>query len=125
MRNKKATVLIVDDHTNFVDRMVGLLDEAGGTSRISTAGSYQAAVHILEQHEPDVIVLDISMPDKNGMDLLQYISQNKYQSTVVMLSNLSATYYQQECKRLGADYFLDKTTEYELVTGIIDRFNNN
>lgn len=125
MRNKKTTVLIVDDHSYFVDRMVGLLDEAGGTSRISTAGCYNDAISILEHYQPDVILLDISMPDKNGMELLHYISENKFASKVIMLSNLSATYYRQECKRLGAAHFLDKTTEYEQVPGLIEMLSKN
>lgn len=125
MMNKKLSVLIVDDHESFVRRMVGLLDEVENISSIQTAHNYNDASTMVRSEKPDVILLDISLPGKSGIDFLHLIKEQSIECKIIMLSNLSATYYKQECQKLGASYFLDKTNEFELVPAIITSFYLN
>jgi DNA-binding NarL/FixJ family response regulator len=125
MANKKLSVLIVDDHEYFVERMIGLLEDVDNISSIQTAGNYQDAFRMLDNKKHDVILLDISLPGKSGIDLLQKIRQLEWNCAVIMISNFSANYYKQECKKLGAWYFLDKTSEFEMVPVLINSFHLN
>ena len=124
MRNKKLSVLIVDDHEYFVERMIGILSEVEDISSIQTAGNYQDAFRMLDNKKPDVILLDIGLPGKSGLDLLQRIQELEWNCGVIMLSNFSANYYKQECKKLGAWHFLDKTSEFHLVPALITSYVN-
>ena len=119
MKSVKVSVLIVDDHASFVDRMVSLLQESLSARQVNTAHNYEQALEVLAAQKHDVVLLDISMPGKNGLELLEEIRRHDQQCTVIMLSNMTASYYRQECKRLGASYFLDKTADFDLVPGII------
>ena len=125
MTNKKVSVLIVDDHEFFVERMIGLLTEVENISSIQTAGNYQDAFRMLDNKKPDVILLDISLPGKSGLDLLQKIKQLEWTCAVIMISNLTANYYKQECKKWGAWHFLDKSSEFEMVPTLINGFGMN
>lgn len=125
MRNNKVSVLIVDDHPYFVDRMRGLLGEVDNIDHIDSAHNFSDAMQLLEAAKHQVVLLDISMPGKNGIDLLEQIRLKEMGCTVIMISNLSATYYRQECKRLGAHYFLDKSSDFDLVPGIISNVQLN
>lgn len=125
MINRKLSILIVDDHESFVQRMIGLLEEIENISSIHTAPDFNEAFSLVREEQPDVILLDISLPGKSGIELLQKIKENSIDCTVIMISNLSATYYKQECEKLGANYFLDKTNDFELVPAIITSFYLN
>lgn len=125
MRNNKVSVLIVDDHTYFVDRMTAILCEVENVHQIDRAHNYNEALQLLEQQKHNVVLLDISMPGRSGIELLQQIQQRSWDCKVIMLSNLSATYYIQECKRLGASYFLDKSSDFDLVPEIITSVHLN
>ena len=125
MRNKKISVLIVDDSERFAQRMTSMLIEMEAISMIQWAGNYNDAFNLLDNNKADVILLDISLPGKSGIDLLQKIKQLEWDCTVIMLSNFSATYYKQECMRLGALHFLDKTSEFDLVPALINDCHPN
>ena len=122
MNTRKVSVLIVDDSEYFVDRMVSLLGEVENISTIQTAGNYFDAFRMLDNKKADVILLDISLPGKSGLDLLQKIKQLEWQCAVIMISNLSAHYYEQECKKLGAWCLLDKTSEFDRVPELINGY---
>ncbi len=125
MQNKKLSVLIVDDHEYFVERMINLLGEVDSISSIQTAGNYQDAFRMLDNKMADVILLDISLPGKSGIDLLQKIQQLDWNCSVIVISNFTGNYYKQECEKFGASYFLDKTSEFERVPLLIDSFGLN
>lgn len=119
MRNVKVSVLIVDDHPSFVERMVSLIKDSDTSRQISTAHNYEDAIQVLSSQAHEVVLLDISMPGRNGIELLEEIRRRDQKCTIIMLSNLTAGYYRQECKRLGASYFLDKSAEFDQIPGII------
>jgi CheY-like chemotaxis protein len=118
---KGLTILIVDDNMNFVNRMIGMLEELDNITEINVAENFDEATRMLMQQTPDVALLDINLPGKNGLSLLKKIRQTLPECKVIMITNHADEYYRQQCKELGADYFLDKTIEFGLVPGIINR----
>jgi len=118
---RKLSVLIVDDNVNYVRRMVSLLSEVDSISAIHTAQNYDEASLLLDE-KPDLALLDIHLPGKNGMHLLKTIKDSGKDCEVFMITNATGDYYRQECKKLGALYFFDKTSEFDLVPGMIKEF---
>lgn len=125
MKNKKLSILIVDDNENYVRRMTDLLIDIENVSSIQTAGDYNEAFRMLDNKMPDVLLLDISLPGKSGINLLQTMRELKWSSEVIMVTNNTAWYYKEECKKMGVRYFLDKTSEFDKVAGIINSFYPN
>jgi DNA-binding NarL/FixJ family response regulator len=121
VKKEKLSILIVDDNIHFVRRMIGILDEVKDISFIHTAHHYEEAFGLLEK-KPDLVLLDINLAGKNGINLLKKIKGSKKACEVIMLTNHVSDYYRDECMRLGAMQFLDKTNEFELVPGMIRDF---
>ena len=125
MKEKKISVLIVDDNFHYAKRMQVLLDELQNIYPVNIAGTYKDASEKLETQDHDLVLLDINLPDGNGMDLLKKINnplQNKKRD-VIMISNKADAFYRNECKKLGAKYFLDKTNDFEKVADLLSGAN--
>lgn len=118
---KDTVILIVDDNLNFIDRMIGLLQETDSPRQIYSANNYDEARRFLADILPDIILLDINLPGKNGIEILKLIRSENTFSTVLMLTNHADAYYRQQCMELGADYFLDKSEDFGLVPDIVNQ----
>jgi two-component system chemotaxis response regulator CheY len=118
---RKLSVLIVDDNQNYVRRMVALLNEEEIISSIHTAQNYDEA-HLLLDKRPDLALLDIQLPGKNGIHLLKTIKDSSKDCEVFMVTNSTGDYYREQCRKLGALRFFDKTNDFELVAGGIRDF---
>ena len=73
------------------------------------------ALTVAEAQRPNVILLDIKLKDKSGIDMLRYIKKNRLAEKVIIFSNSADNYYRNICLTLGADYFLDKTHDFEKI----------
>ncbi len=78
-------VLIADDHSLFRDGLTSLL-EAAGLDVVAEAGNGQAAVQETLRLRPDLVLLDIAMPEMNGLEALRQIKQQLPETRVVMLT---------------------------------------
>ncbi len=78
-------VLVADDHSLFRDGIVSLL-EAAGFEVIDQVGDGRAAVESARMHRPDLVLLDITMPGKSGIDTLRELKSELPEVKVVMLT---------------------------------------
>ena len=115
----EISILIVDDNSQFIQRMANLFREFSERVSVYTAGNYDEALKQLETRKHDTILLDINLPGPNGIALLKKILERNCQCKVIVISNNSSDYYRKQCKKLGAIHFLDKTTEFHLAPSIV------
>ncbi|HEU4574821.1 MAG TPA: response regulator [Chitinophagaceae bacterium] len=118
-------VLIVDDNIPFVQRLVRLLHDGGIQEGICISSDYDGALAAMDNCQPDVVLLDINLPGKNGLAVLQQIRKSGIRPAVIMLTNHVDDYYRDRCRELGTDYFLDKSNDFSLVPGIIHQLKEN
>jgi DNA-binding NarL/FixJ family response regulator len=123
MSPRKKTVLIVDDFPLIIERLIILLNNLENVGPVFRAGDFSQAIPMLSEYGPDISVLDIHLPDKNGIDLLRHIKKNHPEMIVIMLTNESSEFYRKLCHSLGADYFVDKSTEFDRIPAIISSMN--
>lgn len=123
MQYKKKMVLIIDDSYLIIERLTDMLRELEAIGDITHALSGMDAMEILESRTPDVILLDINLPDTNGVELLRIIKEKYPGIIIIMLTNQANDYYRQLCMKMGADYFADKSEDFELIPGIISSLN--
>lgn len=112
-------LLIVDSSLFIIERLERILNEANVVGKIFTATHYAEAVAVMDKTSAKLVLLDIQLPHKNGIDLLKYIVQHFPDTHVIVISNLSSDYYQKLCKRIGAFDFIDKSRDFNRITEVI------
>lgn len=115
-------LLIVDDSNVIVSRLKGLLQGLPGLPPIVEAHSYAETLQQLTTTPPDIVLLDINLPDRNGIELLRHIRRHHPAVIVIMISNQGGMFYRDLCLRLGAAHYVDKSTEFELIPTLISSY---
>ena len=112
-------LLIVDDSSAVYGRLLAMLGGVEHLTALSIARTLQEANEKSRDFCPDVAVLDMNLPDGNGLDALRVIKGNCPDAHLFMFSNQIE--YRDRARRAGADGFYDKSLEFEaLVTRLID-----
>ena len=109
-------VFIADDSKVLCERLIEMLSDVPGVEIIGHAQNVSESLAAIKKLNPDIVILDIRMPGGSGIDVLQAIKQDKKAPMVIMLTNYPYPQYRKKCLGLGADYFFDKSTEFEKVT---------
>ncbi|HTQ28121.1 MAG TPA: response regulator [Puia sp.] len=119
----EIAVLIVDDSQILHERLSEILSGLDHVGDCFYAKNFVEAQGLLNEVHADVAILDINLPGQSGIELLRYIKQHHNRITTIMLSNQASAYYKRKCKSLGADYFVDKSIEFEQISIIIRSFS--
>ena len=69
--------------------------------------------------QPDVVILDIQMQGKSGIELLKELKRETPDIRVIVLTSYAYPQYRRQCKELGAEHFLSKLTEFERLKGLV------
>ena len=77
------------------------------------------ALQLIREKEPDLAILDIRMPEMNGIEVLKKIQELKMKTRVCILTNFPYPQYKKKCLEAGADYFLSKTEDFEDIKIVI------
>jgi len=108
-------VLIADDSPAIVERLTQVVGKISGVERLDQAGTVASASEAVRRLKPDVLILDMQMPDGSGLDVLKIIRENGIACAVIVLTNFAYPQYRRRCLQGGARFFLDKSTEFEKV----------
>jgi DNA-binding NarL/FixJ family response regulator len=112
-------VFLADDHAILRSGLRLLLERAGGFAIAGEACDGRAAVDALAREAADVAVLDVAMPNLNGIEAAAQISRQRPEIAVIMLSMHSDETYVLRCLRAGArGYVLKESAEGELIAAI-------
>lgn len=111
-----AKVLLVDDEVQFVEALAQRLEARG--FQIDTALSGDHAVSLVQSKEVDVVILDVLMPNKSGIDTLRELKRIKPLVEVIMLTGHGTVETAIEGMKLGAYDYLMKPTE---TPGLVEK----
>jgi DNA-binding NarL/FixJ family response regulator len=112
-------VLIADDHALIRKGLKQLLDDTDDMRMTGEAENGMQAIRMVDEGEFDVVLLDISMPDKHGIDVLKQLKINHPQLPVLMLSMHPEEQYALRSMKAGAAGYLNKqSAPVQLVTAI-------
>lgn len=115
----KIRILLADDHRLFRDGLRTLLDQREDMEVIGEAVDGPAAVAAAAQHKPDIVLMDISMPDLNGIEATRKIVAEHSGAKIIMLSMHSDQRFVTESLRAGASgYVLKDCAIEELIEAI-------
>ncbi|CAN0625626.1 Response regulator receiver protein [Burkholderia multivorans] len=109
------------DHAIAVRRRIALLVGAiRGVAIVGEAEDSHAAWAHISQCQADVVILDLRLADGGGLDLIGMLSRTTPRVVTIVLTNHSAPAFRAACASAGADYFFDKTTEFDAACHVID-----
>ncbi len=111
--------LIADDSSALRARLRSMLTEVAAIDVVGEASDVQEAKEEIARCKPDVVILDIRMPGGSGIDVLQEAKQQERPPKVIVLTNYPYPQYRRRCEELGADYFLDKSTEFTEIPKVL------
>ena len=105
--------IVVDDSSfqrNIVSNTIGNWFDVVGTAKNGTE-----AIEVFEAKRPDVITMDIMMPEMNGIESLRRIKSRSPETTIVMVTSVSQNEKMREAARAGADGYVTKPVDTEAL----------
>jgi DNA-binding NarL/FixJ family response regulator len=113
-------VLVVDDHPAFRRALTSALRMVEGFEVAGEAGGGVAACREVEAIGPDVVLMDLSMPDLSGIDAMKVIHEKKPQLPVVILTAHADPGVEKEAREAGASGFLAKGIGLEELVVVLN-----
>lgn len=115
----KISILIADDHVLFNDGIKGMLASENSFEVIAQVFSGDKLIEQLAIKKPTIVLLDINMPGKTGLELAEILAKQYPDIAVIMLSMYSDKRFVQECKRMRVKgYVLKNASKEKLITAI-------
>lgn len=112
-------VLLVDDHPLVIDGIQARLEDEGGIEVVGRASNGQAAIETAQQLQPDVILMDISMPVMNGLEATKVLQTRMPETRVLILSMHDNREYMVQLIQSGAKgYILKDVSAAEMVSAV-------
>jgi len=116
---KKRTVLIVDDHPLFREGLKSLISRNTAFEVVGEAGNGREGLRMSEELKPDLVIVDISLPDISGIDLARNIRSLLSKTRIMIVSMHSKIDYISEAFRAGATGYVVKESAAErLIQGL-------
>lgn len=121
---ERLKVLIADDNREFCELLQEYLDKQPDMQIVGMAYNGNQALKALEEYQPDVLVLDIIMPHLDGIGVLEALADHPQRPKVVVLTAFGHESVTQRAAELGADYYVLKPFDLEVLAARIREVTN-
>lgn len=118
-------VFIVDDSAIVCERLGIMFSELEDVELIGQAQHALDAIESIRKLKPDLVILDIRLRGGSGIDVLQDLKQGHAAPIVMMLTNFPYPQYRKKCVDAGADFFFDKSTEFDKIPEVLKKLIDN
>ena len=115
---KTLSVLVVEDNETFLELAIRMLQP----HKCYAARTAEQAMAIYAEREPEVVFLDIGLPDKNGHEVLEWIKQQNSQAFVVMLTGSKAVEDVKHAAKAGVAGYVVKPLSRQKVKESLDKY---
>lgn len=125
---EKVKMLVIDDNKELVELLKEYFSEQSGVDIILTAKDGKEGIEKIKNNldKFNMILLDLIMPNKDGIEVLKYIKEENIDKRIIVLTSYNAQDMIRKVAELGADYFILKPFELEsLYEKIVEISNNN
>jgi len=119
VNNVNATVLVVDDEERIRSSLRGILNDEG--FRVLDTGDAPGVMELIERERPELVLLDVWMPELDGIELLRRIKAELPATRVIMISGHANIQNAVAATRLGAEDFLEKPFSVDGLLAAIGR----
>lgn len=116
-------VFLVDDALVIRQRLAKMLATVKGVQVIGEAEEADDAIQSVRRLRPDVVILDLQLLNGTGLDVLMDIKKDQPAPVVIVLTNFPYPMFRQKCLEAGADFFFDKSTEFQKISSVFLRLS--
>ena len=110
-------VLLVEDSHRIADRIRDLIQTEVGAEVVHVAVDEQGAIRAAQDYDADVMILDLQLRHGTGFGVLQALGSGR--PTTIIMTNYALPQYRAKAVKLGVEYFLDKSVDFERLPGIL------
>ena len=120
-------VFIVEDSAAILERLVELVGEVPDTEIVGNADTYETAIAGILSARPEVAILDIKLANDrgSGIDVLNKVKAALPGLKAIMLSNYATPQHVRASADAGAEYFLDKSVDFERISTILQELQDH
>ncbi|MEZ5499076.1 MAG: response regulator [Steroidobacteraceae bacterium] len=112
-------VLLVEDSQVLADRLRELLLGIPRVELLCTVESERDAVQTAARLRPDLIILDLHLAQGTGFGVMRALRDIRFHPSIIVLTTYALDEYRRAALALGASYFLEKSTEFDQLPGLI------
>lgn len=116
-------ILIVDDAAVVRDRLKQLLAAIQGLEVIAEAGNPERGRTLVRKLKPAAVIIDVQLRSGRGIELLREMKRVVPAPRIIVLTNEAYPEIRNRCLAAGADYFFDKSTEYQQVVAVVSEMS--
>jgi DNA-binding NarL/FixJ family response regulator len=118
---ENARVFIVEDHPVFREGMLRLLQNEGNLQVCGEAGDYESGLSGIKKQKPDIVLVDLELPDKSGLELIKKVRSLKLEVKMLVVSMYDEARYADRVLRAGGDgYIMKEENPQEIIHAIYD-----
>lgn len=111
--------MLADDHILIREGLRQLLEFDGSIKVVAEAGDGEECLELLEENKPDVLLLDINMPKKNGIEVLKNIKERNIEIKVLILTVHNEIEYLMKAVEIGVDGYIMKDSDLDELKNAI------
>lgn len=119
--HERKRVAVLDDHTMMRGGMHVFIDSLSGFECCWEAGDCKAAMEKLEVDVPDIMLVDITLPDRNGLEFIKDVHSLYPQISMLVVSMHDESYYAHRALKAGAKGYMMKNAGYEVYENALRR----
>jgi DNA-binding NarL/FixJ family response regulator len=118
-QQRPLRVLAVDDHPVYLRGLVATLEDAAGVELCATAASAAEAVEAVTREQPDVVLLDLNLPDGHGVEVTRTLRERGFAGTVLMLTMYEDEVALRAALEAGARGYLVKGADQDEIVSAV------
>jgi DNA-binding NarL/FixJ family response regulator len=125
INENKIKIFMVDDHPIFRQGVIKLITKEEDIVVVGEADNGRSAIQLVVENNPDIVILDITMPGLNGVDTTYQLKKNRPEIKIIALSMYSDRQHVSSMIKAGVSGYVTKTSVFEeLLQAIRDVYNN-
>ncbi len=118
-------ILIAEDHRLTAELLKRYLNNNFEQKKVSIASNGKILLSMLKQNIPDLLLLDLNMPEINGLKALRKIREQNKKIKIVVISAFNEQWIIKEAKQYGADLYFCKSIDFRKLLQIISKLEQN
>jgi two-component system response regulator DevR len=121
-RNATLMVFLVEDSPAIRARLATTIREIEGAELVGEAGTVGEAIKGIRSTHPGAVILDLQLEDGSGLDVLKAVYPTAPALHVAVLTNYATDQHRRACMDAGAEFFLDKSSDFPRIREIVQRW---
>jgi DNA-binding NarL/FixJ family response regulator len=115
-------VFLVEDSEVILDRLIECVSSLPDVNVVGHADTEAGAIAALQRTPCDAVVLDLQLRDGHGFNVLKALRapSDRPHLTIIVLTNFATPQYRRHSMEMGADYFFDKSREYDRIDDVLE-----